>query len=307
MLPELPLEIVEQIISTLWLSPLSPLQRATFIKSSHLVSRTWSSTFSRVAALDVHILSASHGSKFFEVLRGESQLQYPLDQLCRSITFQHEHKYLLPGPEKDEQLIGKAINDILLVLSSNPTRLPLLRRIALEMKNFLMETIFEYTAFTQFPYQVRELDMNFTYGEETDPMTLQIIKSRGHERFGMTCGSMPFLRRLRVKGTSSGVAKALLDACGGRDRLLVFEQDAWKEDQPAQPIVLPSIYSNEDFSSDDDEEDEEECEEFHDCEEMEEQTGIHQDDSWTGYEKTLVESFSKDELSRILVALQNYS
>uniref|UniRef100_A0A0W0G5X4 Uncharacterized protein n=1 Tax=Moniliophthora roreri TaxID=221103 RepID=A0A0W0G5X4_MONRR len=300
MLPELPVEVTEHIISILWLSPLSPSHRTIFIKSSHLVSRTWSSTFSRIAARDVHILSASHGFNFFQMLLGQTFLTYPLDQLCRSITFQHEHGYLLPGPEKDEQLIGKAIHDIISAISSNPKRLPLLRRIALEMKNFLMETIFEHNPFLNLPYQVRELDLHFEYGVETDPMTVQIIKSRGNEKFGITRGSLPSLRRLKVKGASSGVTKALLDACD-RERLLVFEQDAWKQDEPVQPIILPSVYRDEDFHDDEDDDDDESEEEFHDCEEEEQRV---EDEGWEGYEKMLTESFSKDELSRLIVAFQ---
>ncbi|ESK90793.1 hypothetical protein Moror_4065 [Moniliophthora roreri MCA 2997] len=300
----LPLDIIEQIISTLWLSPLSTSHRALFIKSSNLVSKRWNSVFARIAARDVYILSASHGSKFLDILDGRSYLQYPLDQLCRSITFEHERNHLIPGPDKDEQLIGKAIHEVLRNIFSHPKRLPFLRRIALEMKNFLLETIFEYQPFSHLPYQVRELDIHFTYGEETNPVHVLAIKSRGYERFGMKHGSMPFVRRLRVIGTSKGVAQELLDACGGRERLLVFEQDAWKEEESIQPVALPSVYEDEDFSDEEDESTDEDSEEFFDCEEEQSRAEECSDDSWSDYEKMLTESFSKDELSRILLALQ---
>ncbi|KAK7027268.1 hypothetical protein VNI00_015357 [Paramarasmius palmivorus] len=304
---KLPLEITEQILSTLWLSPLSPSERATFIKSSHLVSKTWSAIFARVAARDVHILSASHGLKFMDALAGHSCLNYPLDHLCRSITFEHEHKFLLPGPAKDEQLLGRVIHEILRALFTSPFRLPHLRRVAVMVKNFLTETLFEHHPFIHMPYQVRELDVLFSYGEETYPLDVQAIKSKRFDKFDMRRGSLPFLRRLRVKGTSIGVAKELLEACGGRERLLVFEQDAWKEEQPKQPVVLPSVYKDEDFGDDDESDEEDGDEEFYDCEE-ERRVEKSIEDSWSDseYEEALIDNFSKDQLIRILSAFQRH-
>ncbi|KAK7047659.1 hypothetical protein VNI00_006427 [Paramarasmius palmivorus] len=299
---EIPLEITEKIISSLWLSTLSPSHRVTFIKSSHLVSKTWNAVFSRVAARDVHILSDSHGLWFLDIFGGNSCLCYPLDHLCRSITFEHEYKYLLPGPEKNEQLLGRVINEILRVIFVSPDRLPHLRRIALLVKNFLTETIFEHHPFLHMPYQVRELDINFSYGEETNPLTIQAIKSRRSDKYNIPHGSLSFVKRLRVKGTSSGIAEELLGACGGKERLLVFEQDAWKEQRPFCPVILLPVYEDGSCSSDEDSGDEEEEEEFHDCEE--EYGAEKGGNSWSGCEKLFMEDFSKDELSRLLLAFQ---
>ncbi|KAK7046151.1 hypothetical protein VNI00_007154 [Paramarasmius palmivorus] len=214
---QLPLDITEQIISTLWLSPLSPSHRATFIKSSHLVSKMWDAVFSRVAAQDVYILSDSHSWRFLDIFsgRGTSHLRHLLDHLCRSITFEHEHKSLFPCPEEDE--FGRAIYLVLRVISASPNRLPRLRRVALVVKDFLEETIFNDRPFLYMPSQVRELDINFWYGAETTSDTVFGIKLKTHifERFHIPRGSLSFIRRLRVKGTSMAVVKLLLEAWGG--------------------------------------------------------------------------------------------
>ncbi|KAK7032475.1 hypothetical protein VNI00_013035 [Paramarasmius palmivorus] len=263
---ELSLDITEQIITTLWLSPLSPSDRATFIKSSHLVSKTWNAVFFRVAARDVHILSAEHGIRFLEIFSSRSE-GHLLDRLCRSITFEHERKYLLPGPEKSEQLLGRVIYLILQAISTSPNRLPRLRRVALMLKNFLMATIFDDLPFFHMPYQVRELDINFSYSTEKDLKAVQGTDRKGFVKFYIGRGSLPFIRRLRVKGAPRGVVQDLLSACGSKERLLVFEQDAWEEEHSScRNGALPSVYEDETFS-DDEETSEGEEEEFYDCEE----------------------------------------
>ncbi|KAL0574639.1 hypothetical protein V5O48_007335 [Marasmius crinis-equi] len=295
-----PIEVIEYIISLLWLSPLSIPERAFLMKSSLLVSSAWQSIFVKVVATDFHIIGPSHGLMFLDMLRGRMQtpIDYPLDTLCRSITIEHANDHLLPGPETQEQqpaglLFGALIHE----LHRSPRRFPHLRRLSLELKDYLMETVFERNAtlFSRFPKQVTELELNFTYGEDTDPISVQVIKSRGFEKFGLekVKSADHGVRKLTVLGTSSGVAKEVLSVFGGLERVDLFKQDAWKE--VAEPVV-PAI----------------EQEENNDEEFLEAEAGLEPtpksmrsaDESWAGSEETLVQSFSKDDLERMLSALR---
>ncbi|KAL0574636.1 hypothetical protein V5O48_007332 [Marasmius crinis-equi] len=292
----MPIELVEKIISLLWLSPLTTCERALFIKSSVVVSSSWHSIFLRVAATDFYVLSPSHGLVFLEITRGRrtsTAINYPLDTLCRSLTIESENDHLLPGPEMQEQQpIGIVFGAIIQELSRFATRLPYLRRISFEVKNYLMETVFErnQSLLACFPKQVTELEINFTYGEDTDPLNVLAIKSRGFETFGLQKAQSAGLKKLTVLGTSSGVVKELLGVFGGREKLEEFRQDAWKE--VAQPIVTATQ-----------EEEEENDEVFYDSETGLEPSIPGTDDSWAGSEEMLVESFSKDDLTRMLFAL----
>ncbi|KAF9255426.1 hypothetical protein L218DRAFT_350627 [Marasmius fiardii PR-910] len=299
----LPIDIIQSIISSLWSMPLSPSQRAFFMKSSLLVSKSWRAVFLPVAATDIYILGPSHGSLLLDILHGKRESRdffYTYDTHCRSITFQHENKYLLPGPASQrEQPMGFIIRDILHELSRSPERLPMFRRISIELKNYLMETIFEGndSLFSCFPKQVMELDIHFTYGEDTYPLVVRAIKSRDYERFGLKAVNGSDVRELRVFGTSSGVAKELLEVFGGRESLQVFEQDAWEEERK-KPVFF---------------EDDPDDEEFFDCETELRLQPVNARDSikesveqgsWAEYESMLVASFSKEDLSRILSALR---
>ncbi|KAJ8073520.1 hypothetical protein PM082_011796 [Marasmius tenuissimus] len=309
-LASLPIEVTEHILSLLWLSPLLRPQRATLIKSSLLVSRTWQSVFVRIAATDVYVLSPSHGIAFLDMLRARSltKVNYPFDTLCRSITIQHENDHLLPGPDyQEEQPMGFIFRDIIAELYRLSGRLSMLRRISLELQDYLMETVFErnHTLFSHFPRQVTELELKFSYGIETDPLAVSAIKSRGYEKFGLEKVKSTGLnvKRLMVLGTSSGVAKEVLDVFGGLDKVEVFKQDAWKEE-------VKQVVKSEAAAPREEEDEEDEDEEFFDFDSETDMESVSntiehdKDTQWEEYEKFLAGSFSKDELTRMLFAMQ---
>ncbi|KAL0569787.1 hypothetical protein V5O48_012179 [Marasmius crinis-equi] len=288
--PHLPNELIEKIISNVWSSTLSLPERALFIKSSFLVSSSWRSIFERVYYQDVHILSTAHASEFLNsFLHGESSQL--LDQFCRSITMEHANRALFPGPESVyEQPMGLAIYTILSNISK-PDRLPNLRRISLQLENYLMETIFTNDKVLYMPHQVRELEVDFTYSEDTDPLTIMAIKHRGGEIFDIPTKNLASIRSLKVFGASTAVTRELLAICGGEGNLDVFEQDAWKVVKPVAPIATPSSPPAPAGSLSDDDANEV----FYDCD----------DSSWKGYEGLCASSFTKEELIRILNAAQS--
>ncbi|KAL0580851.1 hypothetical protein V5O48_001143 [Marasmius crinis-equi] len=304
----LPIEIAEQIISTLWLSPLTTSERIRLAESCFDVSHLWHSIFLRVAATDFYITNISQASQFLDVLRGKREMssEHSLDLtgLCRSITIQHKHG--LPGDP-----IGFVFRDIMDELardtSDYPQRLqlPFLRRIALELQNdHVMESVFEgnsslfscVPSFSGFPQQLTELEINFSSGEDGK----STIKTRRHERSGLENG-----KRLAVLGTSGRVAKELLGVSGGSDELQLFSQDVVKDFNQQTAAAV------EEAGVDDD------SEEFFDAE-----TGLDSEppshsnpnqsepqaddgvDSWEDSAHLLARSFSKDELIRLCSAME---
>ncbi|KAL0577404.1 hypothetical protein V5O48_004569 [Marasmius crinis-equi] len=142
------------------------------------------------------------------------------------------------------QPIGVDFRDIIQELSNDhsPLQLPFLRRISLELKNHLMESVFNENTFlfTSFPKQVTELEINFAYGEDTNPKTIQGIKSRVWQRFALQNAKSARLEKLMVLGASSGVTKELLGVFGSLEKLESFKQDAWKE-APVKPEAQADV------------------------------------------------------------------
>ncbi|KAK1221076.1 hypothetical protein PQX77_016123 [Marasmius sp. AFHP31] len=298
-IPQLPVELTEKIISTLWSSPLSTHERATLAKASPLVSRSWNDIFNRVYYKDIHILSSAHGLQFLDLLHGTLSISKRrlLDQLCRSVTIEHANRSLLPGPESEkEQPLGLVIRSILNDIFLSPGRLPYLRRISFQLENYLMETIFSHNKFYYLAPQVRELEFNFTYGDDTDPLVVQAIKTRTSETFDLGISTMLNVQALKVLGASAGVTRELLAACGGLENLRDFGQDAWTaKREPISPIPHQAspVYTG---GSDGTEDDDDVGEVFYDCNEG--------SNSWVGCEGALANSLTKEELIRMMSAFQ---
>ncbi|KAL0568179.1 hypothetical protein V5O48_013816 [Marasmius crinis-equi] len=245
----LPIELVEQIMSLYWTSSLTVVERTVFARYSISVSNIWHAIFLRVEATDYYILGPDNAWTFLRILRGYQKMStnYRLDlrlvDLCRSITLQHTNDRLFPCAV-GLQPIGVDFRDIIQELSNDhsPLQLPFLRRISLELKNHLMESVFDGNTFlfTSFPKQVTELEINFTYGEDTDPKTIQGIKSRVWRRFELQNAKSARLKKLMVLGASSGVTRELLAVFGGSEKLESFKQDAWKE-APVKPEAQADV------------------------------------------------------------------
>ncbi|KAF9266872.1 hypothetical protein L218DRAFT_996418 [Marasmius fiardii PR-910] len=115
---------------------------------------------------------------------------------------------------------------------------------------------------------------------------------------------MLHVKKLRVFGTSIGVANELLEACGGIRNLDVLEQDMWGQEERAFGVplldndVCDSESESESESNGETEEEEGREEIFYDC-----YTDI-EERSWSSYEGVLESSFTKEELSRMLSAFQ---
>ncbi|KAF9266874.1 hypothetical protein L218DRAFT_955976 [Marasmius fiardii PR-910] len=164
-----------------------------------------------------------------------------------------------------------------------------------------METIFTRNKFLYLAPQVEELEVNFMYSDDTDPMVVRAIKTRTWDSFDIPRDTMLHVKKLRVFGTSIGVASELLEACGGIRNLEVFEQDAWRVEERAlgAPLMDTDVYDSESESDSEVEEDGEEV--FYDCPDSDIDI---EERSWETYEEVLKSSLSKEELSRLLNVFQ---
>ncbi|KAL0568178.1 hypothetical protein V5O48_013815 [Marasmius crinis-equi] len=242
----LPIELVEQIMSLYWTSPLTSSERIRFVKFSRNVSDLWHAILLRVSATHLYILGPAHASALLDMLGGKVEMPVDfylhLGGLCRSITIQHANDHLFPAPV-GLQRMGAIFRDIIRELSGDhcPLQLPFLRRISLELKNYLMQSVSKDNSFlfARFPKQVTELEINFAYGEDTRLKNIEGIKTHW-ETFGLKNAESTGLKKLTVLGASSKVTKELLGVFGGSERVQL-KQDAWKETE--KPVVV----DNEEF------------------------------------------------------------
>ncbi|KAJ7743747.1 hypothetical protein B0H14DRAFT_3607187 [Mycena olivaceomarginata] len=70
-IPQLPVELITEILSAAWHMPLSTTERITFMRSSALVNSTWADIFNLVALRDVYIPSAAFSDHFLQCLRAQ--------------------------------------------------------------------------------------------------------------------------------------------------------------------------------------------------------------------------------------------
>ena len=124
--PWVPVEILESIISEAWSSPMSALDRQTFITSSSLVNKTWFATFVKIALKDVHIPSYSFSELYFRLLRNENPIHKKYfpdispDLLCNSLSFTLDTHASAAGqhpmfiiPFGEQERLGTTLSNIL--------------------------------------------------------------------------------------------------------------------------------------------------------------------------------------------------
>ncbi|KAJ3908128.1 hypothetical protein F5879DRAFT_938767 [Lentinula edodes] len=243
-LVSLPVELVEQIITSFWCQHQSTHHRVTFMKSSLCVSRSWAILYMRAFCQDVHIPSGEFALKFLEILRNESPVYSYFaengtlfDRRCRSLTFQRDNeegiveKPIAPDPSRSSSVLfqgflknsptpehpmGLAIYTVLRFLYFSPHLIPNLRRISLLFSNSTMSDLFTRNRFIGFPTQVTELNIRFTYGPRTSKDVLKKI-ARNEAVVGLVPGSMKRVRVLRVTGLTKSAVRELVLACVNRE------------------------------------------------------------------------------------------
>ncbi|KDQ24680.1 hypothetical protein PLEOSDRAFT_161285 [Pleurotus ostreatus PC15] len=168
--PDLPIEIISKIVSLCWLSPLTNVERITFMKSSVLVSKAWTILYSEVAFKDAFIPSLGYAKYFHNLLDDASAIfdadvhSMP-DKHCRSLTFQIERptvELLLKREVQYSPDNNKSIFDLLDWVIDIPY-LPHLRRVSVKYLDCGYTDLFDNMRLVTFPPSVTDLDISYTF------------------------------------------------------------------------------------------------------------------------------------------------
>lgn len=203
----LPFELIHEILQHAWSSPLSIPERRALICSVLLVNSSWAAILLGVLANDIHILDRPFMEYYFQLLRGDSILfrsgltsvQF-LSDAGRKVTVHVANPHLpsepsLTEPETEEKLLS----DFLYKLKIRDV-LPNLRTLRILFQNVSCEDVFQYHRFIDFPPQVVNLELEYTF---TAPIPRWMIpmphflQSSGTNNPTWT---LPSIRHLRVVG-----------------------------------------------------------------------------------------------------------
>jgi hypothetical protein len=192
---QVPVTVIEYIISNAWLSPLSTADRIILMTSSSLVNREWSNTFNVVSHRDIYVPSTSYFiKKLHPILDGRVKSQPDIRRICRSISMTIEYAAIsciaalpnvaltlpatvsIPGCA-DEPLMGHTFRALVSTLSEKDYALPNLRTVSVEFVNIGLDDIFVNDRFFRFPAQVTDLEFTFTHSLLVPSSQIQKIRS----------------------------------------------------------------------------------------------------------------------------------
>ncbi|KAG9224623.1 hypothetical protein CCMSSC00406_0002226 [Pleurotus cornucopiae] len=183
---ELPTELVEKIIETLWLSTFSNAERVRFMAASVLISKAWTCLYSRISSRDVVIPSVQYAKYFHTHLLDERSVIFDKtihdmpNEHCRSLRF-HVESPSVQTPTHFNMKFAHSIDnsesvfDLLDWLADIPY-LPFLRHISIEFHNCGFTDLFDNMRLVIFPTQVTNLDISFGFTEGTPPKRIRDLQ-----------------------------------------------------------------------------------------------------------------------------------
>ncbi|KAF8909372.1 hypothetical protein CPB84DRAFT_1765974 [Gymnopilus junonius] len=164
----LPNELLEQIFTQAWLSPMFPAQRATFIKSIFGASRTWVAMLARIVAKHVYVSSSPLNCESWSNNGWAPSLWHSLSelsvQLCHSVTRQIVTS---PKPISDcpssalDRLPRTAIRELFQNFHALPY-IPNLRELSIEY----LDPVDVNSSLT-FRFSVIHLEVEYTFPSDT--------------------------------------------------------------------------------------------------------------------------------------------
>jgi hypothetical protein len=202
-MPTLPLELVFEIAQHAWNSNLHPLERKALLSSTLLVNTLWTAAFIAVLATDVHILDRPFIKYYFKLLSGDSVIfrfaTHPqaLSDICRSLTLYIANDTLPSIRSRSESEAEKLLSDFLHTLKKIEA-VPNLKSLKIHFQNVSCEDIFRYHRFADFPGQVENLELEYTFTSSLPRWTIPMphLLPPGDNPNWI----LPGVRRLRVVG-----------------------------------------------------------------------------------------------------------
>ncbi|KAK7031756.1 hypothetical protein R3P38DRAFT_2620148 [Favolaschia claudopus] len=242
-IPQLPVELLMKIISTLWHMPLSATERIIFMRSSALVNSTWAEICSFESSRDVYIPSAAFCDHFIERIRpprratttstaapsyaasfmalfsprpthaaSTSMRHHSPNLMCESITIQITNDDVHPPKDRLMRMPMGAVLDTLLEIIDAWSLVPNLRRLSVEYMNAGFDDIFARAGFAPLPEQATHLDVRYSF---SDAMPIWLAESLRRKQ-----GKQRRLRwraagisHLSVRGAGENTVVDLLNSC----------------------------------------------------------------------------------------------
>jgi hypothetical protein len=235
MVPFLPLELIEAIISEAWHLRLPLNDRILLMTSLPLVCRSVLAAYLRISSVHVYIPKPSYARKFMHSLR-EDSLQLPaqssvngIAELCRTMTFEIVQQPPFSGAQEPpfsgaqepyalhwttEPPMGAALSDLLYDLRLFGD-LPNFRTLTIRYVDVDLNDIFVWVRLIDFPRTVERLNL-----ESLRTRIVAPISSLGHLPFNSWRPRLPAIRHLRVSGGSEEIVALLVSMMPNLDTVL---------------------------------------------------------------------------------------
>ncbi|KAK7055578.1 hypothetical protein R3P38DRAFT_1361524 [Favolaschia claudopus] len=235
--PEIPVELLAQIISAAWHMRLSPQELITLIQSSALVNSTWADTFDLISSRDVYIPSAAFCDDFIRRLRTpppalvhpeplttrfrnlflgrpakSSPRRRSANNSCQSITIQIPNLDVHPPHNRPMRLpMGSVLDDLLEQLDVHSLA-PNLRRLSIEYVDAGFDDVFGRVGLAALPEQVTHLDVSYVYSSTMPPWLAGALQDKQARRKQFKWRAESVMR-LSVFGASEKTVADLVLCC----------------------------------------------------------------------------------------------
>ncbi|KAJ7230372.1 hypothetical protein GGX14DRAFT_335467, partial [Mycena pura] len=233
--PQLPVELVEQIISTTWHMPLSSQERITLMRSSVLVNSTWATLFDHISSRDVYIPSSAYCDHFIQRLRTQPRpvasssflggfvrlFQKPLapaaelhpaNLACRSITIQIANPAVHPDKYNRIHLPMAAVLDELMEHIDAHGLAPHLRRLSIEYLNAPFDDVFRRVGLAGLPSQIKHLELRYLFSADMPSWLADALREKQKRQRHFEWVAQDVMH-LSVFGAGKNTVRDLLRAC----------------------------------------------------------------------------------------------
>ncbi|KAJ7832753.1 hypothetical protein B0H14DRAFT_3142807 [Mycena olivaceomarginata] len=235
-IPQLPVELITEVISTVWHMPLSRKERITLMQSSALLNSTWADIFDLVSSRDVYIPSAAFCEHFIQrlciqpsaiaspsvfrtllnLLQGSAKPSlHPArsaNLACRSLTIQIINAEVHPGKGGHMRLTMGGVLDSLLETLDAWSLAPNLRRLSIEYLDTGFDDIFDRDALAALPLQISHLDVRYAFSVGMPTWLVESLRKKQERRRNFVWKA-PGVTRLSVIGAGKNTIRDLLVTC----------------------------------------------------------------------------------------------
>ncbi|RDB23748.1 hypothetical protein Hypma_009094 [Hypsizygus marmoreus] len=215
-IPKLPSELIEIIISELWLSSLSTDERVILMTSSRMVGRTWAHAVIRASFQDVFIPCSSY-LRYYKRIVDQSVHKHDgnrslVRDLCQSLTMQKHStppratQMLFDGQCEGNPLAPPSLRHFMDALYVIP-HLPNIRILSLEYSN----PDHNGDHFVSFSIPITSLELKYIFNPRTPAWLIEaMISNEDHQNAPWT---LPPIRHISIIGDVDLVVAGLLAYC----------------------------------------------------------------------------------------------